>query len=272
MKTRYRIPLIATTSLVFLLLSQTSHAAIPAKPAALLAMEKEGFSVAGTFPTPGGLTGWAGYRGQQPVAFYATPDGKHVIAGIMFDANGNEVTQAALQKAVAEPMTNQVWQSLEKSTWIGDGKSNAARVVYVFTDTECPYCIQFWNQVRPWVDSGKVQVRHILVGMLRPDSAAKAASLLLSKTPEQALARHSRVANSKASGIDAFRPPTGKDALQPISNIPAKIQRQLDDNLELMFQLRLQATPAIAWKNSAGTVQMRTGIPSTQLTEILGPK
>ena len=36
--------------------------------------------------------------------------------------------------------------------------------------------------------------------------------------------------------------------------------------------LRLQATPAIAWKNSAGMVQMRTGIPSTQLTEILGPK
>jgi thiol:disulfide interchange protein DsbG len=30
-------------------------------------------------------------------------------------------------------MTDRVWKQLEQSTWIGDGKSNAPRIVYTFT-------------------------------------------------------------------------------------------------------------------------------------------
>src|SRR3546814_5178612 len=45
-------------------------------------------------------------------------------------------------------------------------------------DANCPYCNAFWEAARPWVDSGKVQLRHILVGIIKDDSPAKAAAIL----------------------------------------------------------------------------------------------
>lgn len=80
---------------------------------------------------------------------------------------------------------DEVWNSLEKSKWIQDGDSKAPKVVYVFSDPNCPYCHTFWKQARPWVDSGKVQLRHIMVGVIRPSSKAQAATLLSAKNPEE---------------------------------------------------------------------------------------
>jgi thiol:disulfide interchange protein DsbG len=160
------------------------------RPAPLRALETQGISIVGTFPSPGGLTAWAAYTGQQPVALYATPDGKHVIAGTLLDADGKNLTRAALEKAVRGPMTAGIWKQLEASHWIADGQAKAPRSVYVFTDPNCPYCNKFWADARPWVDSGKVTLRHIMVGILTPTSAAKAAALLADKNPSAALAAH----------------------------------------------------------------------------------
>lgn len=138
------------------------------RPAALQALEKQGVTIVGTFPAPGGLTAWAAYAGQRPVALYEAPDGKHVIAGTMFDAQGKEVAEDALEKAVRGPMSGAVWKQLGASHWIQDGKKDAPRTVYVFTDPNCPYCNKFWSDARPWVDSGKVVLRHVMVGERRP--------------------------------------------------------------------------------------------------------
>ena len=104
----------------------------------LKALEVKGVTVVGTFPSAGGLTAWAGYRGQQPIALYATPDGKHLIAGTLLDDRGNDVNQDALKKAVTKPMADAVWGLVEKSHWIADGSSKASRIVYVLTDPNCP--------------------------------------------------------------------------------------------------------------------------------------
>ncbi len=53
-----------------------------------------------------------------------------------------------------------------------DGKDNAPKIIYMFSDPNCPYCNRFWQLARPWVDSGKVQIRHIMVGILSHDSPA----------------------------------------------------------------------------------------------------
>jgi thiol:disulfide interchange protein DsbG len=45
---------------------------------------------------------------------------------------------------------------LQNSSWIADGSIGARRVVYVFTDPNCPYCNKFWAEARPWVQAGKV--------------------------------------------------------------------------------------------------------------------
>ena len=57
------------------------------------------------------------------------------------------------------------------------GKKEAPVIVYVFADPFCPYCKQFWQQARPWVESGKVQLRTLLVGVIKPESPATAAAI-----------------------------------------------------------------------------------------------
>ena len=42
--------------------------AAPSLPAPLQALEKQGFSIVGTFPSPGGVTAYAAHMGTEPVA------------------------------------------------------------------------------------------------------------------------------------------------------------------------------------------------------------
>lgn len=256
------------------LCAATLYAAAPDRPAALKALEQQGVTIVGTFPAPGGLTAWAGYFGQRPVAIYVTPDGKHVIAGTLYDANGKEAADEALEKAVRPVLSDAAWKKLEASRWIADGKPNAARTVYVFTDPNCPYCTKFWADARPWVDSGKVVLRHVMVGILTPTSAGKAAALLADRDPAAALLAYesSHVpANSANLAAGKARPLSG-GPLQPLQKIPPEIQRQLGANQKLMASLGLEGTPGIVWRDAKGAVQMRSGVPDGALDAILGAR
>lgn len=228
-------------------------------PAPVKALEKQGLEIVGEFDAPGGLQGYAGVAGQQPIAVYVTADGKYAIVGPMIDATGENVSQQALEKLVVKPMTERIWKELEASTWIRDGKAGAPRVVYAFTDPNCPYCNEFWNDARPWVDAGKVEIRHIIVGILGPTSPTKAAALLGAKDPSAALAQHER--NHASGGVT------------PAPTIPPKIQAELEANGALMGQLGAQATPTILFKDDKGVLQQVQGAPAPPALErIMGPR
>ncbi|AAZ98740.1 thiol:disulfide interchange protein DsbG [Thiobacillus denitrificans ATCC 25259] len=228
-------------------------------PAPIMALQTEGVEVVGTFKAPGGLTGYAGRVGQQPLAIYLTSDGKYAIVGTMIDGKGNNLSEKPVADLVNKPMTEQVWQQLGQSTWVGDGKPTAPRVVYAFTDPNCPYCNKFWNDARPWVKSGKVQLRHVMVAILGPTSPGKAAAILAAKDPEAALTRHEQ---AHATG-----------GVKPLGRIPQKTAAQLEANQKLMQQLGSSATPTIFYKDASGKVRKIQGAPSTDLlTEVLGPR
>ena len=250
-----------------------AFAATP-RPAPLEALERQGLTIVGTFPSPGGLTAYAAHMGTEPVALYVTPDGKHVIAGTLFDAAGKNLTVAVLEKTLATPMANAVWGQLEKSHWIADGREGAPRTVYVFTDPNCPYCNKLWADARPWVDAGKLQLRHVMVGILTPTSAGKAAALLGATDPVAALDAHERghVA-SNAKTLASGRPkPLGDEGVKPLASVPPALAAQLDANAKLMASYGLRATPALVWKDVRGGVQMRQGAPEADLAAIFGPR
>jgi thiol:disulfide interchange protein DsbG len=166
------------------------------------------------------------------------------------------------------------WKLLEQSRWIADGSDQAPRVVYVFTDLNCPYCEQFWVDARPWVNAGKVQLRHVVVGILSPSSPGKAAALLVAPDPSAALAdfeSHTETAASQAlpTGRSSSRGSSG--VLTPLQVIPPEIQSQLDSNRTLMKTDGLSGTPAVVWRNKREEVRMRAGAPNAALAEILGP-
>lgn len=228
-------------------------------PEAIKKIEAKGAKIVGSFDAPDGLRGYAAQYQNRGMALYLTPDGKHVLLGNLYDAEGKDLTQEPLQKLVYAPMAKEIWAKMEGSNWIADGSKDAPRIVYLFSDPNCQYCNMFWQQARPWVKAGKVQLRHIMVGIIREDSPGKSAALLASKDPQKALADHENSGQSKA--------------LKPLTTIPEAIQTKLAANMQLMEDLELAATPAIFYMDDKGELQQQQGAPSPdKLVKILGPK
>ncbi len=140
-----------------------------------------------------------------------------------------------------------------------DGQADAARIIYTFTDPNCPYCNAFWRASRPWVEAGKVQLRHVLVGIIKQDSPTKAAAILQASSPAQALAYNEQ--HHDQGGI------------KPAASVSPQVAKTLQQNLMLMTALGFQGTPAIVFKDAQGQVQTRSGMPQgADLENVLGPK
>lgn len=220
-------------------------------PMAIQKIEAKGATIKGEFDAPNGMRGFAAEYQNRGMALYLTPDGKHVLVGSLFDEQGKDLSLEPLEKLVYAPMAKAIWAKLDKTSWIADGKADAPRIVYMFSDPNCPYCNLFWQQARPWVESGKVQLRHIMVGIIREDSPAKSAALLASNDPQSALQQHEKA--GKAS------------TLKGLPSIPAEVQAKLDANMALMDELGLSATPAIFYLDDNQQLQQQQGAPAPEM-------
>lgn len=246
MKARYAIGLS--------LLAAAAHAA--EYPPPVQALVDQGLQIEAEFKTPAGLTGYATRVQGRPLAFYLTPDGKHLIVGNMLDAQGRDLTEAQLEQHLPKPDYAKAWSRLEQSSWVGEGDPNAKHVVYVFTDPSCPYCNAFWKATQPYLGKN-LQVRHIPVAILGPKSLGKAAAILAAKDQAAALAENET--NHRQGGI------------APLADIPPQVRQQVAANTQLMTELGASATPAIMYKDASGEVRQQVGMPSQEaLPEILG--
>lgn len=248
------IRLQAKHALPALLFSLTTIASAEDWPEPIAATMVHGVEIVGRFDAPAGLQGFAGKLNGQGMALYLTADEQHVLVGTLLDANGQDISRVYVDELVNEPMAMGMWEQLEASDWIGDGADDADQVIYTFTDPNCPFCSRFWKQARPWVESGKVQLRHIMVGILREDSAGKSAAILGADNPAAALHQHE----------------TGT-SVQALDEIPEEIKQQLKTNHDLMNQLGVQATPAIFYLDEQGRMQQQVGAPRPdRLVDIMG--
>lgn len=267
MRSRSILLLLSAMTLSPLACAQTASAPVAgaAKPAAanepavVKTLRSQGVEFMGTFETPVGLTGYAGVAGQRPLGVYVSKDGEYAVVGTLVNAKGEDVSAAKLKELVSGPMGQQAWAKVEASHWVRDGKADAPRVIYSFSDPNCPYCNRFWEAAQPWVAAGKVQIRQILVGVIREDSANKAAAILGAASPEQALIQNER--------------DFAKGGIKPLAVVPADVQAKLRANEATMLDLGFQGTPGILFKDADGTVQMRSGMPQgDDMQTVLGPR
>lgn len=227
-------------------------------PPALQALQAQGINIVQEFDTTDTLRAFAAAAGQQPLAIYVTADGSTIV-GTRIGSNGQPIDEEQLQAMVEQPMAQQAWSQLGEADWVLDGDREAPRVVYTFSDPNCPYCNQFWNAARPWIDAGAVQLRHIMVGMLRADSATKAAAILDARDSSAALAENEQ---RFAQG-----------GITPVRSIPARTRTILDDHRMLMLALGFRGTPAIIALDKDGLLQRISGMPQGGMLEtLLGPR
>lgn len=234
-----------------------AHAADDSTPAPIAALEQQGLNMLGQFDAPNGLTGYAARYQGRSIAVYLTPDREHAVIGTLIDAQGRDLSSQPLQRLVGQQQYQDIWPKLEDSDWVADGSDQAERVIYMFTDPNCPYCHQFWQAARPWVKAGRVQIRHVLVGILKPSSQAKAAAILSADDPSVALARGER--NYDSGGV------------APLKNVSDAQAEKVNANSQLMQSFGLFATPAIVYHDSDGAVAVKQGLPrGAELKQVMG--
>ncbi|MGP9768363.1 thiol:disulfide interchange protein DsbG [Halomonas sp. AOP13-D3-9] len=227
-------------------------------PAPIQALADQGLEIHGQFDAPGGLRGYGASVQGQDMAIYLTPDGEHAVVGTLMDSEGNDLTEAQLDEHVRAPLEAQTWQLLSDSHWVQDGDLDAPRVIYTFTDANCPYCRQFWHEARPWVDAGEVQLRHIMVGILAADSPGKAAAILGADDPAATLHAHE----------------SGQEEVVASAQ-PREIEEQVYANNQLFEELGLYATPTSVFQRETENGNVRLdriqGMPSDErLIEMMG--
>ncbi|AGB79166.1 protein-disulfide isomerase [Enterobacteriaceae bacterium strain FGI 57] len=240
-------------SLLLTLLPLFAHA--EELPAPVKAIEKQGITIIKPFDAPAGMKGYLGKYQDMGVAIYVTPDGKHAISGYMYDEKGQNLSEQLFQKEIYTPAGQEMWKRMEKSAWLLDGKKDAPVVLYVFADPFCPYCKQFWQQARPWVDAGKVQLRTLLVGVIKPESPDTAAAILATKDP--------------AKTWHDYEQSGGKMTLTLPATPAADAMRTLNENQKLMDDLGANVTPAIYYMNKEGQLQQVVGLPDAQKLKVM---
>ncbi|AKE58125.1 thiol:disulfide interchange protein DsbG [Citrobacter farmeri] len=216
-------------------------------PAPVKAIEKQGITIIKSFDAPGGMKGYLGKYQDMGVTIYLTPDGNQAISGYMYNEKGENLSNQLIEKEIYAPAGREMWQRLEKANWLLDGKKDAPVVLYVFADPFCPYCKQFWQQARPWVASGKVQLRTLLVGVIKPESPATAAAILASNDPAKTWHDY------EASG--------GKMALTVPNTIAPDHMKILNMNQKIMDDLGANVTPAIYYMSKENVLQQVVGLP-----------
>lgn len=224
-------------------------------PAPIQALGSKGITVKGVLPAPAGFQGYlADYQGQ-PMPVYLLPDGKHVVIGELLDDKGNDLTQSAMRTAVRPTLDEATWNDLGNATWIAEGSTTTKRVVYVFTDTECPYCHKLWLAMQPLLAKGDVQVRYVMVAVIAPKSLNRAAAILDSTDPKAMLQQQETT--------------FGHSTVAPEDVIPAETEKHIGANAQLMSKLGIDGTPATIYKDSAGTIHLVQGMmPEDQMKEI----
>ncbi|MBW0146160.1 thiol:disulfide interchange protein DsbG [Marinobacter arenosus] len=215
-------------------------------PDAVQVLVDEGLTIDAQFEAPGGLAGFVGRSNGRAVTLYLMPDGEHVVVGTMMDGFGQDLSQAQIRAWAPRIDLNGVWSRLEKATWVAEGPAEAERIVYVFTDPNCGYCVVFREKAQPFLERG-IELRHILVGVIQPSSLAKSASVIASPEPVEMLDFH-----------DGQFP---RDWLVTPASVPEELKTRVERNNRLMETLSVSATPAVFYKNAEGDVQRIVGLP-----------
>lgn len=233
-------------SLFTLLLSSHSTLAQEKLPAAIQNLVEQGVTIYDSFQAPSGLEAYVGSVQGRPVALYLTSDKKHVLVGQLLNEQGENLTEDELEQRVVGPQNERAWSELAKADWIQDGKKDAPVILYAFMDPNCPYCHRFREQAEPWVKSGKVQIRHIVVGILGQSSLDKAATINGSEDTTAAFLINQHQFERNGITVDNKAKSAG-----------LKITEK---NNELMQELGLTGAPAIYYQVN-GKTELARGLP-----------
>lgn len=219
-----------------------------------------GIKVVRQFPATSGLTGWVLSQGSRHSLVYTTADGKTLVAGMLIDERGQNLSAQHEDMYIPKPDFAAAFAQLEKSAFVAEGSvKNPKSIIYAFVDANCPYCHFMWRAVQPYEAAG-LQVRWIPVATLGPTSMPKAIEVLAAPDKTAAFRR------MEQNHGKPWKPNAGMTE-QRHPSVAASIRK----NGELMEGFGIAGTPGVVWRDKQGKVQVKGGMPRlSELPSITG--
>ena len=229
-------------------------------PLALIPVVAAGFHLVRHFPAVSDLTGWivSGPSGAQEV-LYTTADGKTVIAGILSNEQGENLTRQYAALYEKAPNLDRLWPAIHATHQVDEGpRTDSARhQIWVVMDPNCEFCHQLWVELKPYEKAGLV-VHWIPVGILFNSSTPRAAALL---------AGGRKTLYAMESKFDVAHERGGVPGIK----VTPRLRRELATNLALAMKAGIQGTPGIFYLGPDGALRLQQGLPAaTSLPGITG--
>ena len=212
-----------------------------------------------------GFQGYFVRSGQQFQVFYATPDKRGLVPGVMWDAAGHDLTRqqvAQIPGAVptveiggvgpGQAKPGQELSVLAKATYGTEGSASAP-LVYMLMDPQCMYSIRAFQALQPYVQAGQIQLAIIPLSVLDYEDngqSTRSALALLSDAPDQ-------IVGAWQSGSE--------------NNTPdPSAQARLANNMAVAQAVGLKGTPMFWWQGANGTTSHFDGVPPDVSSFIAG--
>jgi thiol:disulfide interchange protein DsbG len=224
---------------------------LAAVPPALQPLQKRGWTIGESFIGPDGLTGWVLSNGGKSAVVYTTSSGNYFIEGQIVDKDGKNLTVEYSQRYEPKPDLEKLGMALGQDAALVDEGNAKAPPLYVFADPNCFYCNKFWGELRPFVASGQVRVRWVMVSFLKQTSAGRATAILAAKDRLAAFTLdESRFDQAHEEG-----------GIPPLEPLPADVRGVLATHASEMSDAGGQGTPFMVF-HSGGKWYGLEGLPS----------
>jgi len=206
-----------------------------------------GVTIVRRFPAAGGLEGYVLQVGAARSIAFGVDRGRYLVLGRLLDAAGHDLTKSYAARYL---LAGGVWNALSKAAWIARGARHPRAIVYAFVDPNCPYCHVFWKEAHALYARG-LEVRYLLVPVIRPSSLNKAAWVLAGKN---------RLGRLIAQERDYGKPDAPRLAHPDAAEIAI-----LKRNTRMMLALGLNGTPGFVYRlHGQGPVRFLDGLPAPQ--------
>lgn len=163
-------------------------------------------------------------------------DNRYLIVGPIVGANGKVLNQTLAQSAglipKPLPVTTLALRALHAPGFV---LGHAGPLLVAFMDPNCIFCHLFYESERANLQAGKLRIKVVPVGFLKPSSLPKAVSILEAKNPAAAWAADEAGFNVK----------TEEGAAKPAANLKVPATAQIQANTRLLARSGEVATPTI---------------------------
>lgn len=214
-----------------------------------------------TLPGPPGMTAvLVATDGGQKAVVWVLGNGTAVATGQVWDAQGHDLTRAmAIRMGLIPRPSPPAAVAAAVARLGGFVLGTGGPEITLFLDPNCIFCHRLYAAATPLLAAGKLRLRVVMVGFLKPTSFARAGAILMAPDPARALAANER-------GFDVAAEEGG---IAPAPAIPAPIHAAIVADTKLLTQSGAEATPTLLFQDRAGHWRILHHAPSEGLAALV---